>query len=225
MKCPWSDIWFQAKPSIGFLQDLRWKQKARDNLVNTQLGNLKVKRHLGLLCFDPLLLTVPPFMVRVLWFLPDPGVSGVRSMGPGVSNYIQDLLETLLMWLWLMMIPTQYYWWCQYNTIPGYSYSMTYMQAAVADGQSKNVGILEVNWNINLILQEIGGYENRKYHFLSFEKNSQWWQTMSTMSTQHASAVGMIWVMDSIPWVRCASGNVYKTQEVIFLIFVSLYFL
>ena len=32
---------------------------------------------------------------------------------------------------------------------------------------------------------------------------------MSTMSTQHASAVGMIWVMDSIPWVRCASGNVF----------------
>ena len=27
--------------------------------------------------------------------------------------------------------------------------------------------------------------------------------------------------MDSIPWVRCASGNVYKTQEVVFLIFVS----
>ena len=32
---------------------------------------------------------------------------------------------------------------------------------------------------------------------------------MSTMSTQHASGVGMILVMDSIPWVRCASGNVY----------------
>ena len=34
-------------------------------------------------------------------------------------------------------------------------------------------------------------------------------QTMSTTSTQHASGVGMILVMDSIPWVRCASGNVF----------------
>ena len=42
-------------------------------------------------------------------FLPDPGVSGIRSMGPGVSNYLHPtpLVETLLMWLWLMMIPTQ----------------------------------------------------------------------------------------------------------------------
>ena len=38
-------------------------------------------------------------------FLPDPCVSGVQSMGPGVST--QALVETLLMWLWLMMIPTQ----------------------------------------------------------------------------------------------------------------------
>ena len=45
---------------------------------------------------------------------------------------------------------------------------------------------------------------------LEFCKNSQREQTMSTMSTQHASAVGMIWVMDSIPWVRCASGNVWN---------------
>ena len=42
------------------------------------------------------------------------------------------------------------------------------MQAAVADGQSKIVGILEVNWNINLKekgerKKEIGGYENKKY--------------------------------------------------------------
>ena len=26
-------------------------------------------------------------------FLPDPGVSGVRSLGPGVSNSLQDLCE------------------------------------------------------------------------------------------------------------------------------------
>ena len=45
-------------------------------------------------------------------FLPDPGVSGVRSMGPSLSmsvhTYIQELCETLLMLLWLMMIPTEY---------------------------------------------------------------------------------------------------------------------
>ena len=52
-------------------------------------------------------------------FLPDPGVSGVRSMGPGVSNSLQDHFETLLVWLWLMMIPSQYDWWCQYKAIPG----------------------------------------------------------------------------------------------------------
>ena len=47
-------------------------------------------------------------------FLPDPGVSGVRSIGPGVCTSLRiralpkPLVETLLMWLWLMMIPTQY---------------------------------------------------------------------------------------------------------------------
>ena len=30
-------------------------------------------------------------------FLPDPGVSGVRSMGPGVHTSVQELCETLLM--------------------------------------------------------------------------------------------------------------------------------
>ena len=30
----------------------------------------------------------------------------------------------------------------------------------------------------------------------------------NAMSTQHAPAVRVIRVMDSIPWVRCASGNV-----------------
>ena len=37
---------------------------------------------------------------------------------------------------------------------------------------------------------------------------------MSTMSTQHAFAVLMIWVMDSIPWVRCASGNVLTKCDI-----------
>ena len=35
----------------------------------------------------------------VITFLPDPGVSGVRSMGPGLSMYLRPtpLVETLLM--------------------------------------------------------------------------------------------------------------------------------
>ena len=33
--------------------------------------------------------------------------------------YVRHFCETLLMWLWLMMIPTQYDWWCQYKAIPG----------------------------------------------------------------------------------------------------------
>ena len=55
-------------------------------------------------------------------FLPDPGVSGVRSMGPGLSMYVttRALVETLLIWPCLMMKPTQYNWWCQYKAIPGY---------------------------------------------------------------------------------------------------------
>ena len=41
-------------------------------------------------------------------FLPDPGVPGVRSMGPGVCLYVRQIFETLLMLLWLMILPTQY---------------------------------------------------------------------------------------------------------------------
>ena len=57
------------------------------------------------------------------WFLPDPGVSGVRSMGPNVGNSLHPraFVETLLMWLWLIIIATQYDWWCQYKAIPGNS--------------------------------------------------------------------------------------------------------
>ena len=46
------------------------------------------------------------------------------SLGSGLlvlvslSKYIQELFETLLMWLWLMMITTQNYWWCQYKAVP-----------------------------------------------------------------------------------------------------------
>ena len=42
-------------------------------------------------------------MCFLLLFLPGPGVSGVRSMGPGVCLSLQELFETLL-----MMIPIQY---------------------------------------------------------------------------------------------------------------------
>ena len=44
------------------------------------------------------------------------------------------------------------------------------MQVALADGQSKIVGIL--------VLHEIGGYENKKYHFLSFVKGSAYWHPL-----------------------------------------------
>ena len=84
-------------------------------------------------------------------------------------------------------------------------------------------------WQITFWLREIRGYKNKKYYFLSFVKipkskkeiNESRPCRQCRLNNQHASAVGMIWVMDSIPWVRCASGNVYKTQEVVFLIFVS----
>ena len=37
------------------------------------------------------------YCVKGQKFLPDPGVSGVRSMGPGVHTSVQELCETLLM--------------------------------------------------------------------------------------------------------------------------------
>ena len=43
-------------------------------------------------------------------------VYGSRSLY--LTPYIRQLCETLLMWLWLMMIPTQYDWWCQFKAIP-----------------------------------------------------------------------------------------------------------
>ena len=48
------------------------------------------------------------FIIRVP-FLSDPGIPGTKSRAPicqGVSNSIQHLLQTQLMWLWLMKIPT-----------------------------------------------------------------------------------------------------------------------
>ena len=88
-------------------------------------------------------------------------------------------------------------------------------------------------WQIKFKLREIRGYKNKKYYFLSFVKILKSKKEVKEsrpcqqcrLNNQHASAVWMIWVMDSIPWVRCASGNVYKTQEVVFLVFVSPYFL
>ena len=63
-----------------------------------------------------------------------------------------------------------------------------------------------------------GIQKNKKYYFLSFVnilkskkevKESRPCQ-QCRLNNQHASDVWMIWVMDSIPWVRCASGNVLK---------------
>ena len=53
--------------------------------------------------FDSLLVCQPfkacwyPNLFNINVLLPDPGVSGVRSMDPGVYHFLQDLLETLLM--------------------------------------------------------------------------------------------------------------------------------
>ena len=41
-------------------------------------------------------------------FLWDPGQAGVRSLGPNVSLSLCHLVETLLTWLWLMKMLTQY---------------------------------------------------------------------------------------------------------------------
>ena len=41
-------------------------------------------------------------------FLSDPGVPGVRSMGSSLSNKLREVLQTYLMWLWLMNIQAQY---------------------------------------------------------------------------------------------------------------------
>ena len=76
---------------------------------------------------------------------------------------------------------------------------MSYMQVTLADGQSKIVGILGVKWN-NSDYQKYGDTVKE----LKESRRCQ----QCRLNIQHASAVWMIWVMDSIPWVRCASGNV-----------------
>ena len=52
------------------------------------------------------------FQLGLSWrsktFLSDPGVPGVRSMGPDVTHSLTDYLQTELMRLWLMMSATQY---------------------------------------------------------------------------------------------------------------------
>ena len=71
----------------------------------------------------------------------------------------------------------------------------------------------------NILITRNKGIQKQEILLLEFCKNTQKQkggqreQTMSTMSTQHASGVGMILVMDSIPWVRCASGNVSVTYS------------
>ena len=126
---------------------------------------------------------------------------------------LQDLFETLQMLLWLMMIPTQYYWWCQYEANPGYSYSMIYMQVALVDGPSKIVGILEVKWKTNLFTRNMG-IQN---HFLSFVRHSN--AIKMSKRAKHVNNVDSTcfccWddlsygLNKSIPWIRCASGNVF----------------
>ena len=51
-----------------------------------------------------------------LWnclFLSDLGKPGVRSLGPdvcpSVREWVRDVVQTLLMWLWLLKIPNQYW--------------------------------------------------------------------------------------------------------------------
>ena len=134
-----------------------------------------------------------------LWVL----VSLSMSLPPG-------LCETLLMWLWLMMIPTQYDWWCQFKAIPCNSWSMSYMQVALADGQSKIVGILGVKWNnIARGTTDPGYWVHNSNH-----PNSRCMLIVeSTLSTWSA-------LFDLL----FAFGYFYKTQEVVFLVFVSPYF-
>ena len=67
-----------------------------------------------------------------------------------------------------------------------------------------------------LIKRNKGIQKNKKYYFLSFVKILESKKEViesrpcqqCRLNNQYASAVWMIWVMDSIPWVRCASGNV-----------------
>ena len=121
--------------------------------------------------------------------------------------------DTLLMWLWLMMI-TQYYWWCQYKAIPGYLYSMTYMQVALANGQSKIVGTLEVNWNISLITRN-KGIRKPEIPLIEFCKNNQREQTTSTMLTQHVS---WIWChqadVDAYFWPQSQLHHYHKFSQI-----------
>ena len=36
---------------------------------------------------------IPAYLGTAIFFLPDPGVSGVRSMGPGLSMSVQDFVK------------------------------------------------------------------------------------------------------------------------------------
>ena len=55
-------------------------------------------------------LTLKPQNIHyiIIKFLSDPGVPGVRSMGPDLTKWLQHYVEIWLMWLWLMRIATQY---------------------------------------------------------------------------------------------------------------------
>ena len=72
--------------------------------------------------------------------------------------------------------------------------------ALVAYGQTKIEGILKVKWNTNLFTWNMG-IRKQEIPLLEFRKMQCRQCQQCWVSTQHASAVGMIWVMDSIPWL------------------------
>ena len=84
------------------------------------------------------------------------------------------------------------------------------------------------SWQITLLItRNIRGYKkNKKYFFLSFvkilknQKRGQRDQTMSIMLTQQssASAVWMIWVMDSKPRVHVPLAMFFSSTMVIFFL-------
>ena len=130
-------------------------------------------------------------------------------MGPGVTE----------LWLRLCWCDSGW-WWNQLSTIDDanikQSLAICNQVALVADGQNKIVGILEVKWKTNQNTNM--GIRKQEIPLLEFclilkndleVKESRPCQ-QCRLNNQHASDVWMIWVMDSIPWVRCASGNVLK---------------
>ena len=89
----------------------------------------------------------------------------------------------------------------------------------VADGQTKIIGILEVEWNTNLFERNMG-IQKQEIPLLEFckigkgnleVKESRPCHQQCRLNHQHASADGMIWVMDSIPW-QCSKLYFYEDK-------------